>query len=314
VVQPQTQSDTSTHQGAIHSVKVATNLDYSPDSSTINHAAPTTARIAVYEDASFAPRIIEVPFTGAQETIGALAATTHTQVTSQGGAYPYRIIMEACENLLHAQFAGVVISILDGGATVVFSDQGPGITHPAYAQNTGFTSATPEMRSIIRGVGAGFTIIREYMDSVAGSMRLDSNIAGGTVLTLTTAPTSTDRRPAGYHADEASAAVPGAHPRSGSSPGVEPDPVLGAVPSGRNPRPPKPTFSLNARQKDVLGTLLKYEFVGPQLVSESLGIGLATAYRDLETLESHGLVRRDEQKKRTLTDEGFSYIEYLSEL
>lgn len=279
-------------QGSVHSVRIASNLDYSADHSPQNQPIARLSRIAVYDDPAFAPRIIEVPYTTPQETIGALAATTHTQVTSQGGSYPYRIIMEACENLIHADFLGVVISISDAGHQVVFSDQGPGISHPAFAQNTGFTNATADMKTTIRGVGAGFTIIREYLESVGGMMRLDSNIGTGTVLTLRV-------------------------PRAGDGdPGAQ---TARSIVSPTDPHPPAPSyrapsFSLNQRQKDVLGVLLKYEEVGPQIVAESLGIGLATAYRDLEALESHGLVARTDQKKRTLTDKGFEYVEYLSGL
>ena len=286
------QQDLIAPSGVVHAVKVASNLDYSPDYSTHPQPALRLSRIAVYDDPAFAPRIIEVPYTSDQETIGALAATTHTQVTSQGGSYPYRIIMEACENLIHADFVGVVISVSDHGHTVVFSDQGPGIAHPSFALNTGFTNATPEMKATIRGVGAGFTIIREYLESVGGSMRLDSNIETGTVLTLRT-PTAQESM-------------------------QDASPTQQVVSVQKAPAPPQathaPVFSLNPRQKEVLGVLLVVEEVGPQIVSESLGIGLATAYRDLEVLESHGLIARTDQKKRALTEKGLEYVEYLSTL
>jgi hypothetical protein len=265
-----------------HTISGASNLDYSNERAVQPDLELRGARIAVYEDVSYAPMVIDVPYTDDREMIGALAATTHTQVTRIGGSFPYRIILEACENLIHAHFVGIVISISNKGRTLVFSDQGPGIAQPAYALNTGFTSATPAMKAQIRGVGAGFTIIREYLDSVRGSMHLDSNIERGTVLTLHAYPQSTA-------------------PSSSS-----PSPVM--VPS----KPAVPHYTLNERQKGVLSVLLKYEFVGPQLVAQTLDMGLATAHRDLKTLEECGLVERTGNRKSTLTQAGFEYVDYLS--
>ncbi|MCL2491338.1 MAG: ATP-binding protein [Coriobacteriia bacterium] len=293
---PRAQQDMLSQEGALHTLTVATNLDYSQETNHQTQDEEHISLIAIYEDMAFAPRIIEIPFTDARETIGALAATTHTQVSNLGGSFPYRIISEACENLIHADFAGVVISISDRGNTLVISDQGPGIAHSSYALNTGFTSATPEMKSIIRGVGAGFTIIKEYLDSVGGTLRLDSNIGGGTVVTLRLQQSS--QQPS----DSEDKTPPGRLSHS-------------STPSQQSPYvAPIPSFTLNTRQKDVLGVLLKYEFVGPQLVSQTLGVGLATAHRDLKVLEEHGLVQRNERKKSTLTDAGFEYVDYLSSL
>jgi Mn-dependent DtxR family transcriptional regulator len=64
----------------------------------------------------------------------------------------------------------------------------------------------------------------------------------------------------------------------------------------------------------VLAVLLKYEFVGPQLVADVLGVSISTAHRDLKVLEDNGLVERTKQKKSTLTQAGFDYVEYLSTL
>lgn len=269
-----------------NNISVATNLDYSSEPSSQTQPRNQVARVALYEDASFAPRIIEIPFTNERDMIGALAATTHTQTTSMGGSFPYRIIFEACENLIHANFEGVVISIYDKGNTLVVSDQGPGIAQPSYALNTGFTNATPAMKAIIRGVGSGFTIIKEYLDSIGGSMQLDSNIDCGVVLTL----------------------------RSKPRPGHYSTPASLTENHAANTTSRVPSCTLNPRQKEVLAVLLKYEFVGPQLVAQTLGVGVATAHRDLKTLEENGLVKRAENRKSTLTQAGFEYVDYLSTL
>jgi Fic family protein len=75
-----------------------------------------------------------------------------------------------------------------------------------------------------------------------------------------------------------------------------------------------PPVTLNTRQKEVLAVFLKHEFVGPQLVVQILGVSLATAHRDLEMLERSSLVERTKNRKRTLSQAGFDYVDYLSAL
>ena len=45
----------------------------------------------------------------------------------QGGSISVMVIREIVENFIHAHFMEPIISILDGGNTIRFADQGPGI-------------------------------------------------------------------------------------------------------------------------------------------------------------------------------------------
>ncbi len=64
------------------------------------------------------------------------------------GPSPIGVFRELIENLVHASFAGVVITILDGGNTVRVSDQGPGIPDKEAALRPGFTSAEAERQAV----------------------------------------------------------------------------------------------------------------------------------------------------------------------
>ena len=277
---------------------VAQNLDYSEHRVEAGLFRPQTSRIAIYEDDAHPPRVIDIPYTTARDTIGALTATTYAQLSAIGATIPYYVIAEACGNLIHAHFAGVVISLLDDGATVVFSDQGPGITHPDVAQNVGFSSATAEMKRDIRGVGAGFTIMREYLEGTGGSLQVSSNVEGGTVLTLRTRTQTKHAQDTQVCPSERSAVTENQ-----------------TYVSRETSAAPTPTaLPLTTRQKEVLSVFLKHELVGPQLVCNTLGIAVATAYRDLAVLERFGLIARGNDGKRTLLPAGFEYVEYLASL
>lgn len=142
------------------------------------------ARIAVYDDASAAPRVVEV----APRDVRAYLEEITLQVTqlsqAQGGTIPFMVIREIVENLIHAYFIQPTVSILDHGNTIRFSDQGPGIREKDRALQYGTTSATEEMRRYIRGVGSGLPYVQQYMMDKGGSLRIEDNMAGGTVVTI----------------------------------------------------------------------------------------------------------------------------------
>ena len=73
----------------------------------------------------------------------------------QGGHISLMVIREIVENFIHAHFAEPIISILDGGDTIRFADQGPGIDDKERAFDFGVTSANSKMKRYIRGTGAG---------------------------------------------------------------------------------------------------------------------------------------------------------------
>ena len=98
------------------------------------------------------------------------------------------VIREIVENFIHAYFQSPTITILDGGNTIRFSDQGPGIQEKDLALEYGTSSATEEMRQYIRGVGSGLPYAQQYMEDKGGSLTIEDNIAGGTVVTISVRP------------------------------------------------------------------------------------------------------------------------------
>ena len=97
---------------------------------------------------------------------------------------PYTVIQELMENLLHAYFLDVVVTILDNGQTIRISDHGPGVEHKDRAFQPGFTTATARQRQIIRGVGSGLPIARESLQFLRGVLTVEDNLGGGAVFTI----------------------------------------------------------------------------------------------------------------------------------
>lgn len=143
-----------------------------------------TASIAVYDDFSSAPHIINIEAAPTNDFIEHLASTTYEQSKLAGGNIPYTVIREVSENFIHAQFKEIVVSIFDGGNTVRFADQGPGIPEKDRAQRPGFTSATAPMKKYIRGVGSGFPIVKDYLDAKNGTITVEDNLRSGAVVTI----------------------------------------------------------------------------------------------------------------------------------
>ena len=98
-------------------------------SAAVEAGIPTLlhGRIAVYDSPAAAPRIEDVVGSSPDSFIEELAARTYSAARDLGGKLPYTVIREVVENLIHARFEEPVVSVLAGGDTVRFSDQGPGI-------------------------------------------------------------------------------------------------------------------------------------------------------------------------------------------
>lgn len=151
------------------------------------------ARIAVYDDAAAAPRVVVVEPKDVRAYLEEITLQVTQLAQGQGGTIPFMVIREIVENFIHAYFMEPTISILDHGNTIRFSDQGPGIVQKERALQYGTTSATEEMRHYIRGVGSGLPYAQQYMVDKGGSLRIDDNIAGGTVVTISTKPVATEQ-------------------------------------------------------------------------------------------------------------------------
>ena len=154
--------------------------------------ATQVAKIAAYDDLLSAPRVVEIPPSDVATYIDQIASTTYEMATSLGGIIPYTVIREVSENFIHAQFKEITVSILDHGCTIRFADQGPGIENKDRAQLPGFSSATNEMKSYIRGVGSGLPIVKEYLKFSNGRLVIEDNIKDGAVVTI-----AVDRETAG---------------------------------------------------------------------------------------------------------------------
>jgi len=239
-------------------------------------------RIAVYPSGG-APEITEVSAADPSSATRKFTRLVSEKVREVGGRVPQEAIREVVENLIHAGYRGVVISILDDGNVVRVSDKGPGVENKSRAMEFGFSGAAPEALGEIRGVGAGLGIARAAAEKVGGTLTIEDNIGGGTVATVSVA---------------------------GEERVVD---ETGAPPSAPQRRYPDgvPRMNISERQQKVLITVLECGEVGPSTVAERLEISVSTAYRDLSVLEEHGLVMADESGKRLISPLGRDLVEAI---
>jgi anti-sigma regulatory factor (Ser/Thr protein kinase)/predicted transcriptional regulator len=239
-------------------------------------------KVAVYpKDGE--PEVSEVSAASPRAASRKFLGLVMEEVRASGGGVPEEALRELIENLIHAGFKGVVISVLEEGNVVRISDRGPGIEQKERAFEFGFSGATPEAVREIRGVGAGLGIARAAAEKVGGTVTIEDNIGGGTVATVSMDKTA--RR---------------------SSP--EQQPAVSLAPQRKYPDV-VPKMNISERQQKVLITVLECGEVGPSTVAEKLEISVSTAYRDLSVLEEHGLVIGTESGKRTITPLGRDVVE-----
>ena len=237
-------------------------------------------RIAVYpRDGE--PEVSEVAAANPRSATAKFTRIVMDEVREAGGRVPEEAIREVIENLVHADYLGVVISILDGGNVVRVSDKGPGVQEKERAMEFGFSGATPEALPEIRGVGAGLGIARAAAVKAGGTVTIEDNIGGGTVATISVSGEEKEGEPA------AEAPPPRRYPD-----GV-------------------PRMNISERQQKVLITVLECGEVGPSTVADRLEISVSTAYRDLSVLEEHGLVITDESGKRVISPLGRDLVEAI---
>lgn len=235
------------------------------------------ARVAIYDSLTASPRIEEVSGPDARAFVEALSSRAYQLSHDCGGELPYMVIREVVENLIHAHFTEVVVTILDGGDTIRFADQGPGILDKDRVFTPGFSTATQDMKSVIKGVGSGLPVARECLTFSGGTITIEDNLGKGCVVTIHIAP----------------------------RPSVEPPEETSSSSLSL------PPVRLTLRQKQVLSLILELGSVGPSMVSRELGVGLSTAYRDLASLEECGLLASDENGKRVLAPLGIESLDSL---
>jgi predicted HTH transcriptional regulator len=252
-------------------------------------------RIAVYDNMKSIPRIIDLQFDNITSFINQTTQETYNLSHNAGGKIPFTIIKEIIENLIHAEFNEIIITILDNGDHIIISDQGPGIEDKEKALLPGFTSATKKMKEYIRGVGSGFPIVKETITFSGGSIDVKDNIKKGTVISLKLESSDMVRKPG----DPGSAV-------SGKS---EPITDLN-TPADRSD---KPSYkSLPERQKKILFVILELEEAGPSTIARELDLSLSTSYRELIQLEKSRLLITGKNGKRKLSKKGTKYLEYYS--
>jgi hypothetical protein len=202
------------------------------------------------------------------QLIEVLTTRSYNLAREQGGVIPVGVFRELIENLVHAGFMGVVITILDRGNTVRVSDQGPGIPDKDAALRPGFTSADGSAKQYIRGVGSGFSVVRQTLAGLGGTLEIEDNLGRGTVVT---------------------ARVP-----------LAPESPLTPTPA--------PAYNLPERQLKVLLLTVELAPVGPTRIAQELGVSTSTAYRDLVSLEEAGFVVCRPSGHRSATEEGLAYL------
>ena len=239
------------------------------------------ARIVAYPS-NRDPEITEVAAADPRSAAAKFTRSVMGKVRELGGEVPEEAVREVVENLIHAEYQGVVVSVLDGGNVVRVSDRGPGIANKARAVEFGFTGASAEALKDIRGVGAGLGLARASAEKSGGALTVEDNIGGGTVATISVGD--------------------------------------GAPASGEDPKAPTaerryldgvPRMNISERQQKVLITVLECGEVGPSTVADRLEISVSTAYRDLSVLEESGLVQAHESGKRIISPLGKDVVEAI---
>ena len=231
-------------------------------------------RIAVYGDPPTPPVVIPVtdyPPSDAHlpDLIEVLARRVDSIARDQGGRLPLTVVRELVENLVHASFAGVVVTILDRGNTIRVSDRGPGILDKDAALRPGFTSARAEVKRFIRGVGSGFSVVKEILAGMDGVLEIEDNLGQGTVVTVRVNP-------------------------------PPPEPLAPVT---------LPAYNLSERQLRTLLLTVELAPVGPTRIAREVGVSTSTAYRDLVFLEEAGLVTSQSTGYRSVTEAGLAYLD-----
>ena len=267
----------------------------STNSLTVRYAA----RIAVYDDKAAAPRVVLVEPKDVRAYLDEIAATVNQLAHEQGGQIPFMVMREIVENFIHAHFVAPTISIMDNGNTIRFSDQGPGIKEKNRALEFGTSSATEEMKSFIRGVGFGLPYAQQYMVEKGGSLTLEDNISGGTIVTLST------RRSKEAHIQT----HPTQEETEDSLVTAQESTVQCGISSSISEKvaPQLPNLVLTDRAKLVLQYLSEHEWVGATELTGTFGLSTPTWSRELKSLVNIGIIGKVGQKYK-LTKIGESLL------
>jgi len=271
-------------------------------SNTIKYRDDVTipVRIAIYDNMMSIPRVIEIESKTINNFINETSQKIYNLSHEIGGNIPYTIIKEIVENLIHANFSEITITILNNGNHIIVSDQGPGIEDKEKVLLPGYTSATRDMKKYIRGVGSGLPIVKETITFSGGSIEITDNIKKGSVISLKLDSLQKNSRlPVTINKGAASSST-------GSS----------GITNPENSSPDefkKPDdLHLSLRQTKILFLILELGQAGPSKISKELGFSLSTSYRELVYLEKKKLLTSTSPGKRKLTPKGIKYLDYYS--
>ena len=259
-------------------------------------------RIAVYDDVAAAPRVVVIEPTEIRSYLEEIVQAVNRLSHEQGGQIPFMVMREIVENFIHAHFASPTITILDHGNTIRFSDRGPGIKEKELALQYGTSSATESMKHYIRGVGSGLPYAQQYMIDKGGSLTIEDNISGGTVVTISTRSASeayTQTRPSTEKIEISSreTSSQGSFKQDSSSRNKNPDISQISLPK----------IEISPRGQKVFAYLSEHEVVGPTELVRMYDLSIPTWSRELKSLEEIGLIRKIGQKYQ-LTQAGLALL------
>lgn len=270
-------------------------------SSTSSLIWPATfyAQLVIYDIMCNPPRVVTIEAKNFIDFIQQLTNETYTYASEKGGQIPFVAIREVVENIIHANLNNIVISILADGSTIRVADHGPGLHDKEKAFTPGFSTASLEMKHYIKGVGSGLAIAHEALRQSGGNIFIEDNLEKGIVVTLQI-PTITSQIETPKNIKIISKPLP-----SFTSSHVW----------SQNHRKPQTTFktkklidNLSSRQKKILLLVAEFNETGPSNIAKELNLSLSTAYRELVCLEELKLVTSLHSGKRTLTEEGLTFI------
>ena len=259
-------------------------------------------RIAVYDDVAAAPRVVVIEPTEIRSYLEEIVQAVNRLSHEQGGQIPFMVMREIVENFIHAHFASPTITILDHGNTIRFSDRGPGIKEKELALQYGTSSATESMKHYIRGVGSGLPYAQQYMIDKGGSLTIEDNISGGTVVTISTRSASdahTQTRPSTEKIEIFSreTSSQGSFKQDSSSRDKKPDTSHFSLPK----------IEISPRGQKVFAYLSEHELVGPTELVRMYDLSIPTWSRELKSLEEIGLIKKIGQKYQ-LTQAGLALL------
>jgi hypothetical protein len=286
-----------------------------PDKETTDMPMPVNGRVAVYDNMHSIPRIVDLSYESIKNFLDETPQIIYSLSHQQGGQIPYTTIKEVVENLIHANFKEIAITIMDNGNHIIVSDQGPGIYDKEKAFMPGYSSATQSMKKYIRGVGSGLPIVKETIIFSGGSVNITDNIKNGTVISLKIEKASKELQSLNKEY----------LPKDSAGIGMNNQVIKDITEKTGTTYPEKlereiekpsqydaENLKLSIRQIKILSLILELEDTGPSKIANELGFSLSTSYRELISLENLKLLSLTESGKRKLTLKGKKYLEYYS--